>query len=309
MDRFPRILRAIVVCSTLAMTACSSGENKVVEQQLAFPPSQTKDTVVNHTAVLPSNVVPEMAKLKDEPDGMPAVEVVPESNPQHFSEFMERGRMRLGRGEMAGALADFEEAVGKRPQSANANIQLARTLLSMGEAGRAREYAEVAIELDAGSSLAWNTLGRVELAERDNAAAIVSFERAVEENADNSYAWNNLGFVYMETGDYEAAAHALEQATSGANPTSYMWNNLGMAYEHLDQITSARASYRQAVEAGSNKAQANVERLEGVISLLPGSEVTGDQDTDMVVPEAGEELGGAVEGQLGSEEGVIESVE
>src|SRR5690606_35029064 len=120
--------------------------------------------------------------------------------------------------------------------------------------------------------LAWNTLGRVELAEHDHEAAIVSFERAVLENEDNSYAWNNLGFLYIETGDHEAAAEALEQATSGAAPTSYMWNTLGMAYEPLDKIVEARAAYRQAADAGSAKAQANVERLEGVVSLVPGDE-------------------------------------
>jgi Flp pilus assembly protein TadD len=151
--------------------------------------------------------------------------------------------------------------------------------LAQGNTEGAREHVEVAIDIDGASSLAWNTLGRVELAEHDNQAAIVSFERAAEENEDNSYAWNNLGFAQMEEGNFEDAVTALEAATSGGSPTGYMWNNLGMAYEHLDRISLARASYRQAADLGSGRAQDNFDRLEGVVSLV----VTPAGDANEVV--------------------------
>jgi tetratricopeptide (TPR) repeat protein len=225
--------------------------------------------------------IPGIAEEADKP-ALPA-----EVEPEKFSEFMRRARSRFASNDYAGAQSDYEEAVSKRPESFRPRVQLARTFLAVGKIEGAREHAEIAIEIDGASSLAWNTLGRVELAERDYAAAAVSFERAVEENEDNSYAWNNLGFVHMEEGDYDAAVEALESATSGASPTGYMWNNLGMAYEHLDHITLARASYRQAADLGSGRAQDNFDRLEGVVSLV----VESDEevvDEVLALPEADE---------------------
>jgi Flp pilus assembly protein TadD len=202
-----------------------------------------------------------------------------EVEPVNFSGFMQRAQSRFGEMDYAGAQSDYEQAVAKRPENFRSRVQLARTYLAQGNTEGAREHVEVAIDIDGASSLAWNTLGRVELAEHDNQAAIVSFERAAEENEDNSYAWNNLGFAQMEEGNFEDAVTALEAATSGGSPTGYMWNNLGMAYEHLDRISLARASYRQAADLGSGRAQDNFDRLEGVVSLV----VTPAGDANEVV--------------------------
>lgn len=161
----------------------------------------------------------------------------------------------------------------RKPDDVHLRVRVARAMLDAGKLGEARAHAERAVEVDAKSPGAWHMLGRVELAERDYAAAEVSFQRAVELDLENSYAWNNLGYALLEQSKFEDAAIAFEQATSGTSPTAFMWNNLGMAYEHMDRIREARAAYRQAAEAGSTKAQANVERLEGVMSLRPSDEV------------------------------------
>lgn len=270
MDRFPLVTKTIMITAMLTFAACGGESERKSDKRIEFPASQAQVSNSNHTSLLeaavpvPSSVEHEVMPIRVDR----VVEPEPRVEPQKFSGFMHRGRTRFGASDFAGAKSDYQEAVAKRPESFRARVQLARTLLSLGEVTGAREQVEMAIEIDGASSLAWNTLGRIELAEHDHQAAIVSFERAVEENEDNSYAWNNLGFVHIEEKNFEAAVEALEAATSGASPTGYMWNNLGMAYEHLDQITLARASYRQAAERGSDRAQENFDRLEGVVSLL-----------------------------------------
>ena len=169
-------------------------------------------------------------------------------------------------------------AAERDPDDVGLRVKLARALLDAGKLKEARRHAEAAVESDPESASAFYVLGRVEMAAKDADAAIDAFTKTVEKDEDNSYAWNNLGYLYIEQEKWEEAAAALENATSGAKPTEYMWNNLGMAYEHLDRIREARAAYRQAVELGSTKGQANLERLEGVTSLVPATQVDPDED-------------------------------
>lgn len=169
-------------------------------------------------------------------------------------------------------------AAERDPDDVKLRVKLARALYDAGKLKEARGHAEAAIESDPQAGAAHYVLGRIEMAAHDADAAIEAFTKAVEIDEDNSYAWNNLGYLYIEQEKWDEAAAALENATSGARPTEYMWNNLGMAYEHLDRIREARAAYRQAVELGSTKGQANLERLEGVTSLVPAGQPDPDED-------------------------------
>lgn len=288
MDRYPIFRKTFILTALLAVAACGGKDSQDKNaEQVDFPASQSRVSNSNHTAqVQPAMPAPQPSEAETIPGIAEEVPKAIEVEPVNFSGFMQRARSRFATNDYAGAQADYEEAVQMRPDSFRPRVQLARTFLALGKVDSAREHVEAAVDIDGSSSLAWNTLGRVELAEQDIEAAIVSFERAVEENEDNSYAWNNLGYAHIEEGNYEEAVEALEAATSGASPTSYMWNNLGMAYEHLDRIPLARASYRQAAEQGSGRAQDNFDRLVGVVSLTvePTSdvedEVFADPDSD-----------------------------
>ena len=145
------------------------------------------------------------------------------------------------------------------PDDVGARVRAARALLDAGKLREARTHAERAVEVDEESAGAWHTLGRIELAERDFAAAASSFQHAVEVEDENSYAWNNLG----------------------------------MAYEHVDRIREARAAYRQAAQGGSEKGQANVERLEGVTSLIPAAPAPAEHDGEVLPPEDGQGSSGS----------------
>ena len=298
MSTVSKITKSILFMTMLTAAACSNDKRidpPVESEIVSFPESASRADSENLTAQLP----PAVAEPSPMVDPDIATEVVSVPEPQKFSEWMGRARMRFQSQDLEGALADYRVAVTERPASQHAQIQLARTLLAMGQGGEAREHAEAAIELDGTSSLAWNTMGRVELAEGENEAAIASFERSTEEDADNSYAWNNLGFVLIEEEQYEDAVAALEEATTGGAPRAYMWNNLGMAYEHLDQIELARAAYRQAGNGGSAKALANFQRLDGVISLFAAGTEEAPEDSgvalEVALPEDGPEDGSDAE--------------
>jgi tetratricopeptide (TPR) repeat protein len=174
-------------------------------------------------------------------------------------------------------------AAERNPDDVKLRVKLARALLDAGKLKEARSHAEAAVETDPESGSAYYVLGRIEMAAGDMDAAVDAFSKTVEQDEENSHAWNNLGYIFIAQEKWEEAAAALENATSGARPTDYMWNNLGMAYEHLDRIREARAAYRQAVELGSTKGQANLERLEGVTSLVPAAQPNADEDPHVEV--------------------------
>ncbi len=302
MTKLPTLnyVAAMALGVTLAFTTACNSE-KPTPRQLdtktrTFPRSVANDNESN-TSVTAPDLVAEPAPLVPEPILEP---VVPE--PKTFSEFVAAGKKAHRNGDFADSILLLEQAARKKPNHATPIVHMARAYLELGQIDEARSMAEKAVEINPSSSFSWNTLGRVELAEGDSDAAIASFTRATDENEDNSYAWNNLGYVLIGQENFEEAAEALENATSGSNPTAYMWNNLGMAYEHLDMISEARAAYRQASDIGSLKAEASLERLEGVVSLVPSDEedlIDEDSDSD----------DGPIEGEVIDEEGFQSSVD
>jgi tetratricopeptide (TPR) repeat protein len=186
-------------------------------------------------------------------------------------------------------------AAERKQDDVKLRIKLARALYDAGKYGEARKHAEIAVEVEPESGAAWYMMGRIEMAARDLDAAIAAFQQSVEADPENSYAWNNLGYSLIEQQKWDEAAAALENATGGAKPTDYMWNNLGMAYEHLDRIREARAAYRQAAELGSTKGQANLDRLEGVTSLVPAA-VEPEPEVEVEVEETVTPVGGNAAG-------------
>ncbi len=257
-----RTLRA-ATAGVLCLTAAACSSKSEPKQQPAHA-ERTLPSIVNDKPM--TSVVPAAKPATDVAAPAPDPQPAP---PRTFREMVKDGKAMSARGDHAGAIELLGQAVADEPGSATARIELARAHLAAGDSSSARASAEKAVALAPESSQAWNTLGRVELGQGDRDAAITSFARAADENENNTYAWNNLGLVYLLETRWEEAADALEHATGGDHPTAYMWNNLAIAYEHLDKLGEARAAYRQASELGSDKADASLERLEGVITIAP----------------------------------------
>jgi tetratricopeptide (TPR) repeat protein len=236
------------------MPACGSGDKPVKKETQILETHQARETPV--VPKRESDVVPEKST---EPEKVEPEKPVVKSSDE--------------------ILDALTLAAERDPDDVKLRVKLARALYDAGKLKEARNHAEAAIESDPESGAAYYVLGRIEMAAKDPGAALDAFTKCVEKDEENSYAWNNVGYLLIEKEQWEDAAAALENATSGAKPTDYMWNNLGMAYEHLDRIREARAAYRQAVELGSAKGQANLERLEGVTSLVPATP-KGDPNED-----------------------------
>jgi tetratricopeptide (TPR) repeat protein len=267
LSRIRAALASALLTASLLVPAACGNDNQRTDRAVADEPLPSLvDDQGAMTQVVPNDNAPAPAA---EPVAEPPA---PEPAPDPLAgmetrELIAKGRKLSGKREHAAAIEHLAEALDRSPNSARANIEMARAQLAAGDARAARPFAELAVELAPESSYAWNTMGRVELMDADREAAIEAFERATDANEDNIYAWNNLGLALIQEQAWADAAEALEVATGGDAPTAYMWNNLGLAYEKLDRLEEARAAYRQAADRGSDLGKAGVARIDELIAV------------------------------------------
>jgi Tfp pilus assembly protein PilF len=243
-------LRNVLFVALIGVGACGGEEPKPRVSKLPEAPIVQPKKIVAPTPVpVPTPVKPV------------APEIVKIDIPADY-----KGRMKAAKALEGDEQEDmYEKAAEIAPQQAEPRIEIARLRLAKGDSAGARKYAEDAVELAPESSSAWNTMGRVELMDKDEDAAASAFAKAVELNPDNVWAWNNLGLALSQAGRWEEAVDALEHAVALDTVETYMFNNLGLAYEHTDRIEEARAAYKTAAKKGSDSAKKHLARIDGKI--------------------------------------------
>ncbi len=264
-------MKHIIPILTISIFSISCSKDKVAKQNEPLVAQQEYKAPILPEPV-PAPVVPTEPELKAEPV------LKPTPAPKDYA-----GIIALAKtSPHEEAIPLLEKAMELHPKRTKPRIELARAYLTAGDVKAARDSIESALEISESSSYAWNTLGRVELMAGDLEAAVDAFSTAVEKNEDNGYAWNNLGLVLMKQKRIEEAVVSFERATAGSQPKHYMWNNLGHAYEHLGKVKLAKAAYGQAADAGSVKAEANMERLKDVTLLVVAPLENQEEELEVV---------------------------
>ncbi|HEX9126130.1 MAG TPA: tetratricopeptide repeat protein, partial [Methylomirabilota bacterium] len=125
-----------------------------------------------------------------------------------------RGQAYVAKGDTAGALRDFEEAVRSSSQSAPAHLYLARVLVRLGRREDAQAEYRHAIKLEPRLALAKRELAtlRGEKQDEQSQAEEINQIRAVISNDPrNVVARESLARVYFERGQMKEAEGALKQ--------------------------------------------------------------------------------------------------
>ena len=104
--------------------------------------------------------------------------------PPDISPQLDRARELRREGRFEEALALFEDALRRRPDSSRGHAGYASTLAKTGRIGEAIQSYREALRLRANFPRAWAALGEVYLNAGDVALAIESFERAISQNGD-----------------------------------------------------------------------------------------------------------------------------
>ncbi len=96
-----------------------------------------------------------------------------------FIPYTSRGAARADRGDLDGAIADFETSVRMEPKEKRALSNLSQAMLKKGDLDAAETFASRAIECDPTLAAAWHNRALVRAERRDFAGALKDFDRAL----------------------------------------------------------------------------------------------------------------------------------
>jgi tetratricopeptide (TPR) repeat protein/mono/diheme cytochrome c family protein len=158
-----------------------------------------------------------------------------EKNPADFEGHYNLGAMLQARGQLPGALQQYELALRIRPKDATVNNAAGGASLAAGHPEAAVKYLEAALRSRPNYFDAHYNLGIALAMQNDFASAVVHFRAAIQLNGEDANAQANLGAALAETGNLNEARAHLEKALA-IDPT------LANARENLEQIKRSSPS-------------------------------------------------------------------
>jgi Flp pilus assembly protein TadD/mono/diheme cytochrome c family protein len=135
-----------------------------------------------------------------------------QNDPEDFEAHYNLGALLQMKGEGAGAVAQFTDAVGIRPDDPNANNALGAVLLAGGQVDDAIAHLSKALKIRPDYFDAHYNLGNALAAQGNFEGALSHFRAAVRLNPQDAGAEANLGSALAETGNIKEARLHFERA-------------------------------------------------------------------------------------------------
>lgn len=158
------------------------------------------------------------------------------------------GEHQLAQNDPASAVAAFAAALRLGQPDIPARVRLADALNQCGRKVDARAQYEVAVGRRPESAEARDALARFYHLEGDLDDAVREFREAVKLAPQEPAFWNNLGTAYRSKRDYRAALDALANATRLAPRMVDPYYNRGQICDALGRKEEARRQYLLALE-------------------------------------------------------------
>jgi len=161
--------------------------------------------------------------------------------------YRNRGNVRADAGAATEAIADFGEAIKRRPNDAANYAGRGRARLTLGDiSGAIADYSE-ALRLLPDTATFLVGRGHARFVKGDLSEAIADFTEAIRLNPESASAYNRRGLAYRKSGDL---AHALDDYTKAVtlNPAyALAYNNRGYIYESQGRTEEAITEFQVAL--------------------------------------------------------------
>jgi tetratricopeptide (TPR) repeat protein len=189
------------------------------------------------------------------------------------------GLKALQAGEVATAIAKFQDALQADPKHLKALVNLTRAYLKVEQLDNAESTIDEAVQVDSNNASVHRVKGLVMHALGNDDQAIDAYERSIEIDENNPYAYNNLGLIYLLRGDHVEAAAMFEKAIALNDGVVFFYNNLGMAYEGTREFEKAKLAFQAAlvIDPDYQKSATNLDRIRVLLGEKV-EELTGEQD-------------------------------
>jgi choline-sulfatase len=196
-------------------------------------------------------------RVNDFPTGESLLGKVRERDPQmHLIPFM-LGESAIRQQKWDAAEAEMRKCLDLNPNFDQAMTGLATALIKQGNQGEAKKYLQDALKQNSQNYRAWYEMGIADV-RTNKQLAIADFERAIAIQPNFAFARRELGMLHFEQKDYVEAATHLSKAAELGMDDALLLNNLGICYSRTGRLQQAIASYRKALKANSNLAQAHL---------------------------------------------------
>ena len=160
-------------------------------------------------------------------------------------ELLRRGFRLQSAGDVAGAEADYRNALAVDPANADAGFLLGSLLGETGRLTEAQQYLQQALATRPGFVDAHSALGNVFLLCGNSDAAMACYGAAIILDPLNALAHSNLGLAYQALGDHAGALAAFERAHELAPGLSGLIRNLTIERLILERYAQSESHLRQ----------------------------------------------------------------
>ena len=150
-------------------------------------------------------------------------------------------------GKVPEAIAQYEQALRLKPDSAGTHNNLGIALFQQGRVPEAIAQYEQALQIKPDYAEAHNNLGAALLHQGRVTEAITHYEQAVQIRPDHARAHNNLGVALAQVGRIQEAIGHFEQALRLKPDFTEAHYNLGVALAQAGRVQEAIGHFEQAL--------------------------------------------------------------
>ncbi len=200
----------------------------------------------------------------------------------------ERGQDAHAKGDLARALAFYEEAIKLRPEFPEAEYQRSLVLVSLDRPSEAEKSLRRAIELRKDWSQPYSALASLLVPKRDQEAEPL-LRRALQLGAKDYATLDQLAALRWRAGDTAEALTLAKRATEDENAPAWSWLLRGAIERAAGDKAGAAKSLARALEADPKNAAALRERAE--LFASSGDYARAIEDLNIIsIPGTAEEI-------------------
>jgi lipoprotein NlpI len=171
-------------------------------------------------------------------------------------DFFTSAQAKQAKGNLDGAISDYNSAIELDPQYANAYADRGNAKGAKGDLDGAIADYNRTLELDPKNVYAYNNRGLTKQSNGDLYGAIADYNRTLELDPKNAYAYNNRGLAKDDKGDYDGAIADCNRAIELDSKYAKSYRNRGFAKEGKGDVDGAIADYNRAIELDPKYADA-----------------------------------------------------
>ena len=182
------------------------------------------------------------------------------NNPNDAKTYYVRGLTRFDKGDLPGAVADFNQAIQTQSDYSEAYFYRALAYFDLKQMPKSIADYSKAIALNAGYVDAYYNRGLVLSVMGDKPGAIADYTQVIRLDRNFAAAYNNRGLALSDLGDQKGAIDDFNQALQINPGRANTYFNRGLALFRINNDRSALADYTQAIQLNPNYAKAYANR-------------------------------------------------